>query len=36
MAKAHNSQARPKIKTLTLELPAHWACPLINGDESGL
>lgn len=21
------------IKTVTLELPSHWACALINGDE---
>ena len=26
----------PKIKTVTYTLPAFWACPLINGDESGL
>jgi len=25
-----------KIKTYTLMLPTHWACPLINGDETGL
>ena len=25
-----------KIKTVTYTLPAFWACPLINGDESGL
>jgi hypothetical protein len=25
-----------KIKTISLDLPSHWACPLINGDESGL
>jgi hypothetical protein len=24
------------IKTISLDLPSHWACPLINGDESGL
>ena len=31
MAKAHR-----KIKTLTYMLPTHWACPLVNGDESGM
>jgi len=25
-----------KIKTVTYTLPAFWACPLINDDESGL
>lgn len=25
-----------KIKTVIYTLPAFWACPLINGDESGL
>lgn len=30
------SKAHKKIKTYTLMLPTHWACPLINGDESGL
>lgn len=24
------------IETITYTLPAHWACPLINGDETGL
>jgi hypothetical protein len=24
------------IKTISLDLPSLWACPLINGDESGL
>ena len=24
------------MKTLELELPTFWACPLINGDVSGL
>lgn len=28
MAKAHR-----KIKTLTLELPAHWACAFMYGEE---
>lgn len=28
--------AKKKIKTLTLELPSHWACALINADESGM
>jgi len=23
------------MQTLTFELPAHWACALINGDLSG-
>ena len=23
------------MKTLDLELPTHWACALINGDDSG-
>lgn len=31
MAKAHR-----KIKTITAMLPAHWACALVNGDESGM
>ena len=26
----------PKIETVTYTLPAFWACPLINSDESGL
>jgi hypothetical protein len=25
-----------KIETVTYTLPAFWACPLINGDESDL
>ena len=25
-----------KIETVTYTLPAFWACPLINSDESGL
>ena len=25
-----------KIKTISLDLPSHWACALIYGDESGL
>jgi hypothetical protein len=29
-------ETEPQIKTITLDLPSHWACPLINGDESGL
>lgn len=24
------------MKTLLLSLPTHWACALINGDETGL
>lgn len=24
------------MKTTTYTLPAHWACALINGDESGM
>jgi hypothetical protein len=23
------------VETITYTLPAHWACALINGDESG-
>ena len=30
------ANAKHKIKTYTLMLPTHWACPLINGDETGL
>jgi hypothetical protein len=30
------ANAKKKIKTLTLELPVHWACALINSDESGM
>lgn len=26
----------PQIETITYTLPAFWACPLINGDLSGL
>ena len=33
MAKAHNSQARMKIKTYTLMLPTHWACALTYGED---
>ncbi len=28
--------SKKKIKTYTLMLPTHWACALINGDESGM
>ena len=25
-----------KIETITAMLPTHWACALVNGDESGM
>ena len=35
--KAGLRDAKPRrIKTTTYTLPAHWACALINGDESGM
>ena len=30
------SKAHRKIKTITYMLPTHWACALVNSDESGM
>ena len=32
----HNHGLMPKIETIELTLPDHYASPLINGDNSGL